>query len=408
MVDATFDSHSGSDEDRLSARRPETMMLDSSNLPGLPSAKKIGVHARRSLDPTSSYFRHSASPVANEPVNVEIKHGGRPQRPEIHEEDEDEEPKPSLARFAYARSAASNGTYVPKRSLSSRAGTVSEISAPTTMTPKTTKKRTKAVSMKSQLETQFTDSQLSLILVCVCCELKWTTRKSSPQKLAHIKSCAKKKAYTDETVYSLMAAALSKIPPKEPEPLKVDESEKAAPTKTYLEGVLHDATKKKGRRVKVTETVRSVIETRSDILCKAQAVLGRNSKQRVDDGLEVDDSTKAPRAGSSKPLVRKDTEPQTLSDDELDETNTMDAFPATQAFAASKFATATRTTSLFHLADQDDSDDSDISEPELQFAPSKLANRRSSPVRTSSGSPSTSKRKTAAFDEPEGNIVCVV
>ncbi|KAF4604990.1 hypothetical protein EYR40_003773 [Pleurotus pulmonarius] len=397
---------SSSDEDRLSAPRPGSMILDSSNLPGLRSAKEIGVPGPRSSDTTSSYFRRSASPVANEPepVNFEINQSGSFQRPEIYDEGEDEEPKPSLARFAYVRGAASNGTYVPKRSLSSRASTVSEIPVPTTMASKTTKKRTKAASMKSPLETQFTDSQLSLILVCVCCELKWTTRKSSPQKLAHIKSCAKKKAYTDETVCSLMAAALSKVPPKESDPPKVDESEKAAPTKTYLEGVLHDATKKKGRRVKVTETVRSVVETRSDILCKAQAVLGRHSKQRVDDELEANDSTKAPRAGpsNSKPLVRKDTETQTISDDEPDEADTTDAFPATQAFAASKFATATRTTSLFHLADQDDSDESDISEPEPQFAPSKLGNRRSSSVRTF-GSPSSSKRRIAAFDEPEGN-----
>ncbi|KDQ31031.1 hypothetical protein PLEOSDRAFT_1082235 [Pleurotus ostreatus PC15] len=125
-----------------------------------------------------------------------------------------------------------------------------------------------------------------------------------------------------------MAAALSKIPPKEPDPPKIDESEKPAPTKTYLEGVLHDATKKKGRRVKVAETVRSVTETRSDILCKAQAVLGRNN--------------------------------------------------------------------------QDDSEsDGDMSEPEPQFAPSKLAIRRRSPARTS-GSPSINKRKTATFDELEG------
>ncbi|KAF7436571.1 hypothetical protein PC9H_003404 [Pleurotus ostreatus] len=391
---------SSSDEDRLPALRTETVMVESSNFPGLHSATmKIGA-------PASSYFRRPASPVANEPepVNVEIDQGGRSQRPEIQDEDEDEEPKPSLARFAYAPSTASNGIYVPKRSLSSRAAsTISDVPAPTITASKTTKKRTKAPSMKSQLVTQFTDSQLSLILVCVCCELKWTTRKSSPQKLAHIKSCAKKKSYTDETVCSLMAAALSKIPPKEPDPPKIDESEKPAPTKTYLEGVLHDATKKKGRRVKVTETVRSVTETRSDILCKAQAVLGRNSKQRVDDGLEVDDSTKAPRAGPSKqPLMRKDTEPQTLSDDELGETDAMNVFPATQAFAASKFATATRTTTLFHLADQDDSEsDGDMSEPEPQFAPSKLAIRRRSPTRTS-GSPSINKRKTATFDELEG------
>ncbi|KAI0677485.1 hypothetical protein C8Q78DRAFT_1002906 [Trametes maxima] len=163
---------------------------------------------------------------------------------------------------------------------------------------------------------EFSDLQLARILKCVSCDLAWTTRKTVPQKMKHMQTCAKKNGLSDETVRVLLRKELDSLPPV----ASSSKSKSATPVppstpvpETLLEEVLKDASKKKpGRRPQVLQTVKSVTETRETILDKARSLLGDS-------------------AGSSAPHTTADTPV----------VHSREAPPATQAFSKSHVA-ATR------------------------------------------------------------------
>ncbi|KAI0776056.1 hypothetical protein BD413DRAFT_602559 [Trametes elegans] len=166
---------------------------------------------------------------------------------------------------------------------------------------------------------EFSDPELSRVLKCVSCDLAWTTRKTVPQKMKHIQTCAKKNRLSDETL-------LDSLPPTASSSKSATPAPASAPVpvpETLLEEVLRDATKKKpGRRQQVLQTVKSITETRETILDKARSLL---------------QSSGAIRAGSSALRTAEGT-PSPLE---------AEAPPATQAFSRSSLAARTETTLLF-------------------------------------------------------------
>ncbi|KAI0832485.1 hypothetical protein BC628DRAFT_1414781 [Trametes gibbosa] len=133
----------------------------------------------------------------------------------------------------------------------------------------------------------FSDSQLSRVLKCVSCELAWTARKTVPQKMKHIQTCAKKNGLTDDTVRILLRKELDSAPPvasssnsTTPAPASDSVSE------TLLEDVLKGAGKKKhGRRPPVMQTVKNVEETRRSILDRARSLLANGSSSCARDSI---------------------------------------------------------------------------------------------------------------------------
>jgi hypothetical protein len=131
---------------------------------------------------------------------------------------------------------------------------------------------------------EFTEATLATLKRCVSCELTWTARKTASQMMTHIQSCGKKQGVTDNTLRILIrkeidAASPPKIGPKSMGNVKFLPEDKASATQeTLLEAVINDAAPKRrsGRRT-VIETVKSVTETRDDILKKAQDVLRSHS-----------------------------------------------------------------------------------------------------------------------------------
>ncbi|TDL29407.1 hypothetical protein BD410DRAFT_779808 [Rickenella mellea] len=131
----------------------------------------------------------------------------------------------------------------------------------------------------------FSEIELSRLLKCISCGIKWTVRKSATQKLAHIKTCARKTHLSHETVKTLIqreinasslsvAAGTSKGREKEKRKVK-DQASVDAPPKTFLEHVVLEDSEgqKKRRRKHGPETVQSVSDTRGTILEKAKLLL---------------------------------------------------------------------------------------------------------------------------------------
>lgn len=127
----------------------------------------------------------------------------------------------------------------------------------------------------------FTTTELLRIRKCVACSQSWTTRKTSAQKVKHIKTCAKKKNLTNETVHALMRQEIeaspalevvAKPPPWISAPDFPPVATQPEPT-TLLEAAVKGDAKKKGRRRKVTESVKELAETRPFILDRARQLL---------------------------------------------------------------------------------------------------------------------------------------
>lgn len=172
-----------------------------------------------------------------------------------------------LSRYAY------NGAHASSSSITSRASTArahSSVPENAAIQPLPNK----AIKTVSHRFIMFTDTALGKLMLCVSCKLAWTARKTVPQKMKHIQTCAKKKKLTDETVIFLIREELQRNPVQ-------DSRRKGGPVvmslpepQTLLENIVQDdAARKKGRRPKVTESVKEPTETRSDILERARLLL---------------------------------------------------------------------------------------------------------------------------------------
>ena len=170
-------------------------------------------------------------------------------------DDDDDVPRMNFARFSYGNASSSSKLNPPHppitRKGSGEAGTPS---------------KKKSVH---QFLFDFSDADLAKLGKCVSCDLRWTARKTAHQKMIHIQTCAKKHAFTDETVRILIRKEIDNVTAHNKAACILMESN------TYMEDIVaHAAPRKKGRRQRVAETVQTIQVTRSTILNRAQAVLG--------------------------------------------------------------------------------------------------------------------------------------
>ncbi|RPD81040.1 hypothetical protein L226DRAFT_608344 [Lentinus tigrinus ALCF2SS1-7] len=184
------------------------------------------------------------------------------------ESDEEDQGPLKLARFAYADPNALRRTASKTPSSSERDSSTPEIA-------RVPGKAKRIPTPPSHAFAQdFTDAELSRIRKCVSCETSWTVRKSLANKMKHIEVCARKKKLTHETIRVLMRKELDSLPPVA-STSKLPSTEPAPQVpETLLEEAVKDVQKKKaGRRPQVLQTVKSVEETRSNILDRARLLL---------------------------------------------------------------------------------------------------------------------------------------
>ncbi|ESK94398.1 hypothetical protein Moror_8056 [Moniliophthora roreri MCA 2997] len=125
---------------------------------------------------------------------------------------------------------------------------------------------------------QFTDEQLSRLLKCVACDVRWTVRKSASQKVTHIRSCAKKNGFQDETVCRLIRKEVEKVLPASSGDKGKGEAEVEPLAETIFNEIVHDAApKKRTKRQEVVTTLKALSETRSAILDRAKTIFAQNN-----------------------------------------------------------------------------------------------------------------------------------
>lgn len=158
---------------------------------------------------------------------------------------------------------------------------------PRTIVP-SREKSTKPARESLDLLEIFTTTDLLRIRKCVSCSQSWTTRKTSAQKVKHIKTCAKKKNLTNETVQTLMrqeieASPVLKVTAKPPPWISESNLPPVAtqpePTTLLEAAVKGDGAKKRGRRRPVAENVKELAETRPSILDRARQLLADPAPQ---------------------------------------------------------------------------------------------------------------------------------
>ena len=227
-------------------------------------------------------------------------------------------------------------------------------------------------AVQHRFTADFSDAQLATLAKCVCCGIGWTARKGVAQKMAHVQSCAKKFAFTDETVKILMRKEIDRTLAENPGTKakgkgKAIDPENLLPevAKTYLEDLVGGAKpKRKGRHSQIT--VKKVVETREFTLDKARVILGNHMLPNTSD------------VGGPQ-CQNRGFEPSCLVDQDA---GTWEEPPATQAFGESALrhrqaadGGVVRKQSVFDAAstDYEEASLSSIPPSTQNFGPSKLA-----------------------------------
>lgn len=291
---------------------------------------------------------------------------------------------PRPARALQISHLAFASKHAPKSS-TSRLPSTSRDTLPVPDIPKKKPASSRLKKALSELSPDFTEGEIEHVLKCIACDARWTARKSAAQKVQHMRMCCKKAFYTQETIDVLLRKAIQDAAEAPPKPNKTPAAAgppPASPT-LFTEFNPAEAKKKRGRAATIKTTVTSVLDTRSEILNRAQLFLQQDSESP--EGREA-----APlvtqQFGSSKlgaaqhtnsSLVADEPPPATQQLGGAKRTNSLflsdDAPPPTQQFGQSKLGVARRATkSIF---DNEEASNSEVEDGELP--PSTKKNRHS-------------------------------
>jgi hypothetical protein len=222
----------------------------------------------------------------------------------------------------------------------------------------------------------FSDAELARLIKCVCCGISWTTRKGVTQKMVHIQSCAKKNAFTDDTVKILVRREVDKAlaenqTAKAKGKGKAIDPENLLPEvpRTYMEDVVQGAEPKRKMHRSEPKTVKKATETREVILDKARVILGNHVLPNTQDV-------------SRHPFQTQGFGPSRLVDQLGSDAGNWKEPPPTQAFAESAlrqrqavnvmFGGANRKQSVFD-AEAIGYEEASMPPSTQNFGPSKLA-----------------------------------
>ncbi|KAJ7044487.1 hypothetical protein C8F04DRAFT_1249772 [Mycena alexandri] len=302
-----------------------------------------------------------------------------------HSDDEEIFPTLNLARFAFNKPRP-----LQHRNSASTVGSTSNSDSQAKPPAKKT-----ARSSSKRLEGEFSDTELKKLAKCVGCDIAWTTRKSAVQKMAHIRSCAKKTGLTDVTVRALIRKEIDSAPSDPGPSNRKRKTLEDVPTThtTLLEDVVRDAApKRKGKRKAVVDTLKSVSETRENIRDRAQMVFGAGPSPDGDSFIVQTQAIRADTFGTTQgPYATQAFGPSRLGQQwgskpslfgDQDSEGEPDLPPATQGFAPSKLG-ARKTTGGWGY--ESESEESSVPEPTKNpldlsvFSSAKEVSPRSSP-----------------------------
>ncbi|KAJ6486382.1 hypothetical protein C8R47DRAFT_1196572 [Mycena vitilis] len=283
------------------------------------------------------------NPESNAPHIVEVDSAGPSNLlQDSGHSDEEIVPTLDLARFAFAN----------PRALQSRnsASTLASASSSDSRAKPPAKRAARGSS--NGLAGQFSDTELKKLVKCVSCDIAWTARKSAAQKLVHIRSCGKKNGFTDDTMRHLIRKELDSMP-AEPGPSNRNGKAPLVPTErtTLLEDVVRDAApKRKGKRKPAADILKSVSETRENILGRARQVLGSGHSSDGENFVPQTQAITGDAHATAQPC-------------------------ATQAFGSSRLGQQQGYKPLFHGDEDSDDEEPNLPPATQAFAPSKLGAR---------------------------------
>lgn len=110
------------------------------------------------------------------------------------------------------------------------------------------------------------ETAISRLGRCVCCEERWKVKKTFREKLSHIEECAKQHACAPETVSILIKKELTKA--------ANPGTDTSVSQKTHLENVVQDALPKRKGRSKESTLQEFGSQTRADVTKRLRALLG--------------------------------------------------------------------------------------------------------------------------------------
>lgn len=176
----------------------------------------------------------------------------------------------NIARFAYTDT---------RRSMSRASSSAPSRATPLPAPPAPPRPRRGAPDAAAAALAAFSDADIGALRKCPCCDAVWTARKTAPQKLKHVRSCARKLGLADDTLAPLVRAELRRVAALATAEAQAQAALPAADAPgTLLETAIDGgARKKSGRRPQVVETVRELHETRQDILDRARLLLGEGT-----------------------------------------------------------------------------------------------------------------------------------
>ncbi|KIJ56715.1 hypothetical protein M422DRAFT_773488 [Sphaerobolus stellatus SS14] len=180
-------------------------------------------------------------------------------------------PRMNLDRFAFARP----GPSAPKAA-SARPSIEPIERHPSAESSDNTKKPNKQsrVTPLPSFASDFTTEELTAVTKCVVCDLAWTTRKTVPLKMTHMKSCAKKNGWSEQTVkvkLTMLIEARSTTPAGT---ANKPVTPKAPPT--LLENVIDETAPKRRKKAKeiTMTTVADPTQAHNAILERAKVLFG--------------------------------------------------------------------------------------------------------------------------------------
>ncbi|KAI6105828.1 hypothetical protein F5141DRAFT_1126311 [Pisolithus sp. B1] len=128
-----------------------------------------------------------------------------------------------------------------------------------------------------QMSGKPSDAKVSALSKCVCCGLRWTTKKTVKQKRAHMETCSRRHAISPDTFLSLInkEASVTPLHANPSNECQVSSEALSESPATLMGAIISVDSGKRNRRKQVISTVRTLPETRKSILDKAKDLLGQ-------------------------------------------------------------------------------------------------------------------------------------
>ncbi|KAI6130400.1 hypothetical protein EDD16DRAFT_1541986 [Pisolithus croceorrhizus] len=128
-----------------------------------------------------------------------------------------------------------------------------------------------------QMSGKPSDAKVSALSKCVCCHLRWTTKKTVKQKRAHMETCSRRHAISPDTFLSLInkEASVTPLHANPSNDCQVPSGALSESPATLMGAIISADSGKRNRRKQVISTVRTLPETRESILDKARDLLGQ-------------------------------------------------------------------------------------------------------------------------------------